>query len=131
MLVAADRFIQHDINAASLGFAHGETPFDRAPPMIAFPRHFNDLPHGVCGSGDCFVQGDLTHRCDIVDMEAYAWAKICLLESVPFACVKYITDEADSTLRTIGRPTLNVWQTNSRLCSGTDLPSALVKNSSG
>jgi adenosylhomocysteine nucleosidase len=96
MLVAADRFIQHDMNAASLGFAHGETPYDPTPPMITFPRRFDDLPHGVCGSGDCFVQGGLSHRCDIVDMEAYAFAKICLLESLPFACVKYITDEADS-----------------------------------
>jgi adenosylhomocysteine nucleosidase len=43
MLVAADRFIQHDMNAASLGFAHGETPFDRAPPMITFPRHFDGI----------------------------------------------------------------------------------------
>jgi adenosylhomocysteine nucleosidase len=104
MLVAADRFIQHDMNATSLGLAQGETPFDPTPPMITFPRHFHDLPHGVCGSGDCFVQGGLTDRCDIVDMEAYAFAKICLLESLPFACVKYITDGADSNA--------SHWQTN-------------------
>jgi hypothetical protein len=56
ILIAADRFIQHDMNGASLGFAHGETPFDPTPPMIAFPSHFDHLPHGICGSGDCFVQ---------------------------------------------------------------------------
>jgi adenosylhomocysteine nucleosidase len=105
MLVAADRFIQHDMNATSPGFAPGETPFYPTPPMITFPRHFDGLPHGVCGSGDCFVQGGLTDRCGIVDMEAYAFAKICLLESLPFACVKYITDGADSDAS-------HDWQTN-------------------
>jgi hypothetical protein len=41
-----------------------------------------------------------THRhaveSDVVDMEAFAFAKVCLGERVAFGCAKYITDGADS-----------------------------------
>ena len=30
-------------------------------------------------------------------MEAYAIAKVCYLESIPFACFKYISDFADES----------------------------------
>ncbi len=33
---------------------------------------------------------------DVVDMEAFALARVCLAENARFACVKYITDGADS-----------------------------------
>jgi len=33
--------------------------------------------------------------CDVVDMEAYALAKVCTLEEIRFTSVKYITDGAD------------------------------------
>ena len=33
---------------------------------------------------------------DVVDMEAFALASVCLGERVAFACAKYITDGADS-----------------------------------
>ena len=32
---------------------------------------------------------------DVIDMEAYALAKVCNLYDVPFISFKYITDEAD------------------------------------
>ena len=34
-------------------------------------------------------------ECGVVDMEAYALAKVCWLEGARFACVKYVTDGAD------------------------------------
>ena len=34
--------------------------------------------------------------CDIVDMEAYALAKVCKLEGIKFRCLKYISDNANS-----------------------------------
>ena len=34
-------------------------------------------------------------KVDIVDMEAYAIAKICKLENIEFRCFKYISDNAD------------------------------------
>lgn len=94
-LVAADRFVQHDMDVTGLGFAHGQTPFEQVPTMISMPQRYAHLLHGVCASGDRFVQQKPVVECDIVDMEAYALAKICHLEAIPFACVKYITDGAD------------------------------------
>ena len=32
---------------------------------------------------------------DVVDMEAYAIAKVCKLENIEFRCFKYISDNAD------------------------------------
>ena len=94
-LVGADRFVQRDMDASGIGFALGQTPFDEHPPILSFAPHFIQLPHGVCGSGDSFLQGASPVPADIIDMEAYALAKVCHLEGVPFACVKYITDGAD------------------------------------
>jgi adenosylhomocysteine nucleosidase len=104
-LVAADRFVQRDMDVTGLGFAFGETPYESDLPLITFPRRFPHLPHGICGSGDSFLQGKPPIPCDIIDMEAYALAKICRRESVPFACVKYITDGADGSAS-------DDWQTN-------------------
>ncbi|MBT4959162.1 MAG: hypothetical protein HON33_04245 [Flavobacteriaceae bacterium] len=34
-------------------------------------------------------------KTDLVDMEAYAIAKICYIKDVKFKCFKYISDNAD------------------------------------
>jgi adenosylhomocysteine nucleosidase len=94
-LVAADRFVQRDMDMTGLGFAHGVTPFEKVPSMLSFPKRFMHLPHAICGSGDSFLQGPPPVPCDVIDMEAYALAKVCQAESVPFACAKYITDGAN------------------------------------
>src|SRR5690606_2669415 len=78
-----------------LGFARGTTPFDELPARLEFPVVFPDLRHAVCGSGDAFVTGEPAVDCEVVDMEAYALAKVCTLERATFACVKYVTDGAD------------------------------------
>jgi adenosylhomocysteine nucleosidase len=94
-LVEIDRFVQRDMDAVALGFAHGHTPFDATPATLSVTRRFPHLPVGVCGSGDSFLQGAPPIACDVVEMEAFALAKVCLHEGVEFACVKYITDGAD------------------------------------
>lgn len=94
-VLAANRFVQHDMDVTGLGFAHGQTPFESMPLVLEVAPQFHYLPHGMCASGDRFVQGRLPIACDMVDMEAYALAKVSLREGVPFACVKYITDGAD------------------------------------
>lgn len=96
-LVAANSFVQRDMDATGLGMKHGETPFDPHPFTIKFDKYFHELPHGVCGSGDSFLQGKCPVGSDIIDMEAYALARVCYLQSVPFACAKYITDGADDS----------------------------------
>ena len=48
-----------------------------------------------CGTGDSFVNKKIDMEVDVVDMEAYAIAKVCRLENIEFKCFKYISDNAD------------------------------------
>jgi adenosylhomocysteine nucleosidase len=81
----------------SLGFERGSTPFDELPPRLCFAPVFTDLPAAVCGTGDSFATADSEVACEVLDMEAYALARVCALEGTQFACVKYLTDGADHT----------------------------------
>ena len=104
-LVACRGFVQRDIDASPLGFEPGVTPFDSLPTTLTFQTVFPHLPHGICGSGDSFEIAASDPRCDVYDMEAYALARVCALQGVDFACVKYITDGADAEAA-------QSWQTN-------------------
>lgn len=88
-------FLQRDMDVRPLGFQIGETPYDSSPAEIQVDKRFHDLPAGRCGTGDSFEMAGAALACDVVDMEAYALAKVCLLESVAFSSVKYITDGSD------------------------------------
>lgn len=94
-LLACREFVQRDMDVRSLGFALGVTPFDEIPACLSFEPVFTHLPPAVCGSGDSFATTDTDVACEVVDMEAYALAKVCWLERTQFACVKYVTDGAD------------------------------------
>lgn len=94
-LVACHGFIQRDMDVSGLGFALGVTPFDDAPAMLSFDPVFEDLPSAVCGSGDSFATSGTAVDCGVVDMEAYALAKVCWREQAKFGCAKYVTDGAD------------------------------------
>jgi len=103
--VACNAFVQCDMDVSGLGFARGVTPFEETPPRLEFPVRFPELPAGVCGTADSFVTGATGLPCDVVDMEAYALAKVCWREGASFACVKYVTDGADHAAG-------NDWQAN-------------------
>jgi adenosylhomocysteine nucleosidase len=94
-LVACQEFVQRDMDVSGLGFALGVTPYDEAPPSLLFDPVFTHLPFAVCGSGDSFAMVDIEVECAVIDMEAYALAKVCWHEDARFACVKYVTDGAD------------------------------------
>ena len=94
-LVACHRFVQRDMDVSALGFALGETPFEDTPLLLEFTSLFDSLPAGLCGSGDSFETGVARLHCEVIDMEAYALAKVCHREGAAFACAKYITDGAD------------------------------------
>lgn len=96
-LVDCTRFIQRDMDVTGLGFMKGETPFEKDIPLIIEPiSPFNPIGrNATCGTGDCFVEDKSQYYGEVVDMEAYALAKICHLRSVPFISFKYITDGAD------------------------------------
>jgi adenosylhomocysteine nucleosidase len=103
-LVACHEFVQRDMDVRALGFAQGVTPYDEAPSCLSFDPVFA-LPAAVCGSGDSFATADSDVECAVVDMEAYALAKVCWYEHARFACVKYVTDGADTSAA-------NDWQRN-------------------
>ena len=89
-LVEVSSFFQRDMDATPLGFEAGQTPFEEDI-EITFGRD------GVsCGTGDKFVTSTPKLKTDIVDMEAFAIAKVCKLKNIDFRCFKFISDNADS-----------------------------------
>jgi adenosylhomocysteine nucleosidase len=94
-LVGCHRFIDRDMDASALGFAPGTTPFDPLPAVLEFAPRFPRLPAAVCGSGDSFAAEAMAVQFDVMDMEAYALAKVCHIEGADFACAKFVSDGAD------------------------------------
>ena len=97
-LVDCTKFIQRDMDVTGLGFMRGETPFEQDPPFVIQQQNTEFNPIGrnaTCGSGDNFVEDKTNYYGEVVDMEAYALAKVCYLYDVPFISFKYITDGAD------------------------------------
>ena len=97
-LVDCTKFIQRDMDVTGLGFMRGETPFEQDPPFVIQQQNVEFNPIGrnaTCGTGDSFVEDKTNYYGEVVDMEAYALAKVCYLYDVPFISFKYITDGAD------------------------------------
>jgi len=94
-VVNCTRFIQRDFDATALGAAPYEVPFETMPSPLVGGLKDTQFPEGVCGTGDTFVTSGKQEVWSVVDMEAFALAKICHHEKVPFGCLKYITDAAD------------------------------------
>ena len=89
-LIECTTFIQHDMDARGLlDFKLGETPFDPISKITLSNEGY------TCATGDRFVKNKLEMDCDIVDMEAYALAKICKIKNIDFKCFKYISDYAN------------------------------------
>jgi len=97
-LVDCTKFVQRDMDVTGLGFLRGETPFEQDPPVIIQQQNIDFNPIGsysTCGTGDNFAEDKSQYYGEVVDMEAYALAKVCYLYDVPFISFKYITDGAD------------------------------------
>jgi len=58
----------------------------------------------VLSTGDRFVTKKL-EDCHLVDMEAYAIAKVCEINDVDFKCYKYVTDY-------VGSNSTEIWEEN-------------------
>ena len=86
-LVEVTGYVDRDMDVRPLGFRLGQTPFEEG---IRIGRRGL-----VVGSGDSFAVGKPEIECDIVDMEAYAIARVCKKYDVDFKCFKYISDNAD------------------------------------
>ena len=88
-LVEVNKFFQRDMDASPLGLKIGQTPFDDIEEI-----KFGNGGYS-CGTGDSFATQTPKLKTDLVDMEAYAIAKICHLKNIKFRCFKYISDYAD------------------------------------
>ena len=97
-LVDCTKFVQRDMDVTGLGFMRGETPFEDEPPLMldfGITEYNNIKRRATCGSGDSFVEDRTQYYGEVVDMEAYALAKVCYNYKKPFVSFKYITDGAD------------------------------------
>ena len=97
-LVDCTKFVQRDMDVTGLGFEKNQTPFEWEPEIVIQNKNIEFNPIGknaTCGSGDNFVEDRTNYYGEVVDMEAYALAKVCHIHNVPFISFKYITDGAD------------------------------------
>ena len=91
-VIECTQFFQRDMDvSALLNLKIGETPFDDINEIILSKNGYS------CGTGDSFVTEAISVNVDVVDMEAYALAKVCKLEKVNFRCFKFISDNADDS----------------------------------
>lgn len=91
------KFVQRDMICCELGSQPGQTPFEDGVVL--------DLGEGLtCSTGDNFVtDSNLEIPADMVDMEAYAIAKVCKKHNVEFLCYKFVSDGAN-------KDSLNDWR---------------------
>lgn len=84
------KFVQRDMMCCELGSLPGQTPFED---IIII-----DNGEGLtCSTGDNFVtDSNLLIPADVVDMEAYAIAKVCKKHNIEFLCYKFVSDGANS-----------------------------------
>lgn len=93
-IIECNEFVQRDMDLSPLGFPLGQTPKDSLSGKIIV-NPISDFPQGICGTGDVFEMGLPKLTCDLVDMEAYAIAKVCSKMGVKFNSIKFITDNSN------------------------------------
>ena len=100
-LIDCTKFIQLDMDVTGLGFMIHQTPFEPLVPIALDFSHVEFNPIGRnewCASGDSFVNNRNSPYTDyVIDMEAYALAKVCWKRNVDFISFKYITDGANES----------------------------------
>ena len=94
-VVCCTQFLQRDMDVRGLGYELYETPFSNVPSVLEYGFVMENLPVGICGTGDNFEMKHSETKYNIVDMEGYALATIAMKENIPFLCLKYISDGAD------------------------------------
>ncbi len=94
-VVNCHRFIQRDMDVRALGFQKFETPFSNESVLLEYGLNIENFPNGICGSGDQFEMEHNNPEYNVIDMEAFALAKVAEQEEIDFLCLKYISDGAD------------------------------------
>ncbi len=114
-LILCNKFIQRDMNATAFGYKLFETPAESTPQILEHCPEFilqkNDIFNGIgiCGTGDSFATNITgNEEYNVVEMEAYSYAKIAKMENIPFICAKFISDGADSNAPQIWEESLAI-----------------------
>ena len=94
-VVCCKGFVQRDMDVTPLGIEKYVTPFSDLSQILKNGIEMKGCPSCICGTGDSFETAHTGEIYDIVDMEAYALALICLREDIPFLSLKYISDGAN------------------------------------
>ncbi|NUY82632.1 nucleosidase [Flavobacterium sp. MAH-1] len=94
-VINCTKFIQRDMDVQALGYKKFETPFSGEDPVLEYGISVENLPQGICGTGDFFETSHVNTEYNVIDMEAYPLALIAKKENIPFLCLKYISDGAD------------------------------------
>ncbi|OBS11871.1 nucleosidase [Elizabethkingia miricola] len=94
-VVCCTQFVQRDMDVSPLGIEKFKTPFSDDDVVLDYGMDVDDLPKGICGTGDSFETEYNTDLYNVLDMEAYALALIARREQIPFLCLKYISDGAN------------------------------------
>jgi len=110
-IVECVEFVQRDMNLTPLGVPLGKTPLDKTPVRLK-SQSISNYPAVICGTGDSVevsrTDGELNY--EVMDMEAFAIAKVCYHLNIPFYSFKYITDGSNKN-------TLDDWNKNLRSAS--------------
>lgn len=92
-LVEVSDVIQRDMNAEPLA-PRGRTPY--SPDLDRLSSGQSGV---ICGTGDSFVTSTdpwlVDNKVDVVDMELFAIAQVCLRHTIPWRAFKFITDDAN------------------------------------
>jgi adenosylhomocysteine nucleosidase len=94
-VVCCTQFVQRDMDVSPLGIEKFKTPFSDDDVVLDYGIDIDNLPKGICGTGDSFETEHNTDLYNVLDMEAYALALIAKREQIPFLCLKYISDGAN------------------------------------
>ena len=110
-MVLCEKFIQRDMNATVFGYENFVTPSDSTPQILEIPSSLSQFfqNRGICGTGDSFetkITGNELYN--VVDMEAFALAKIAFVEKIPFICVKFVSDGANDNAPSIWSESLQI-----------------------
>lgn len=99
-VVAASAFYQWDMRCEGLGLERGQTPFEEGQAVLRPTlRVIDRLQQAPAYTGDAFFDDPGEHPpgpC-LLEMEAYALAKVCAAFGVPFAAYKFVSDGADGS----------------------------------
>lgn len=75
-------------------------PSKLPPSKVLTTAASTSLPHVICGTADYIETSTPLTPCDVMDMEAYAIAFVCQQLSIPFTCIKYVSDSSDENVFT-------------------------------